>query len=67
MSVSPAHELNQPLTDILINAEPAQQKLENLTPDLGAIGGTLDHIRRDGQRTAEVIGRLRSLLKRDTT
>jgi len=67
MSVSLAHELNQPLAAILINAETAQQILRHPTPDLREIKDILDHIRRDDQRAAEVIGRLRSFLKRDPT
>ncbi|MDA9488780.1 sensor histidine kinase [Bradyrhizobium sp. CCBAU 11361] len=67
MSVSLAHELNQPLAAILINAETAQQILQSPAPDLGEIRDILDHIRRDDQRAAEVIGRLRSFLKRDPT
>lgn len=67
MSVSLAHELNQPLAAILINAETAQQILRHPTPDLREIKDILDHIRRDDQRAAEVVGRLRSFLKRDPT
>ncbi|MBB4372336.1 signal transduction histidine kinase [Bradyrhizobium sp. cir1] len=67
MSVSLAHELNQPLAAILINAETAQRILQNPAPDLGEVRDILDHIRRDDQRAAEVIGRLRSFLKRDQT
>ncbi|WP_271583020.1 sensor histidine kinase [Bradyrhizobium sp. CCBAU 45389] len=67
MSVSLAHELNQPLAAILINAETAQQILRNPAPDLGEVRDILDHIRRDDQRAAEVIGRLRSFLRRDPT
>lgn len=67
MSVSLAHELNQPLAAILLNAETAQQILRNPAPDLGEVRDILDHIRRDDQRAAEVIGRLRSFLKRDPT
>lgn len=67
MSAALAHELNQPLAAILINAETAQQILRNPAPDLGEIGDILDHIRRDDQRAADVISRLRSFLKRDPT
>ncbi|MGY8704625.1 ATP-binding protein [Bradyrhizobium sp. 18BD] len=67
MTASIAHELNQPLAAILINAETAQQMLKNPAPDLGEIRNILDHIRRDDQRAAEVIGRLRAFLKRDPT
>ena len=67
MTASIAHELNQPLAAILINAETAQQMLKNPAPDLGEVRDILDHIRRDDQRAAEVIGRLRAFLKRDPT
>ncbi|WP_441238704.1 sensor histidine kinase [Bradyrhizobium sp. 930_D9_N1_4] len=67
MSASIAHELNQPLAAILINAETAQQVLQNAAPDLGEVRDILDHIRRDDQRAAEIIDRLRSFLKRDPT
>ena len=67
MTASIAHELNQPLAAILINAETAQQMLKNPAPDLGEVRDILDHIRRDDQRAAEVIGRLRTFLKRDPT
>jgi signal transduction histidine kinase len=67
MSVSLAHELNQPLAAILINAETAQQILRKPAPDLGEVWDILDHIRRDDRRAADIIGRLRSFLKRDPT
>ncbi|EJN13563.1 histidine kinase [Bradyrhizobium sp. YR681] len=67
MSASLAHELNQPLAAILINAETAQQVLQNPAPDLAEVRDILDHIRRDDQRAAAIIDRLRSFLKRDPT
>ncbi|MDT4737113.1 ATP-binding protein [Bradyrhizobium sp. WYCCWR 12699] len=67
MSASLAHELNQPLAAIMINAESAQQILRNPAPDLGEIEDILAHIRRDDQRAAEIISRLRAFLKRDPT
>jgi signal transduction histidine kinase len=67
MTASIAHELNQPLAAILINAETAQHVLQGPAPDLGEVRDILDHIRRDDQRAAEVIDRLRSFLKRDPT
>ncbi|MGY8635920.1 ATP-binding protein [Bradyrhizobium sp. 14AA] len=67
MSASIAHELSQPLAAILINTETAEQVLRHPAPDLGELRDILDHIRRDDQRASEVIGRLRSFLKRDPT
>ena len=67
MSVSLAHELNQPLAAILINTETAQQLMRNPAPDLDEIRDILEHIRRDDQRAADVISRLRAFLQRDPT
>jgi signal transduction histidine kinase len=67
MSASIAHELSQPLAAILLNAETAGQVLQSPAPDLGEVRDILEHIRRDDQRASEVIGRLRSFLKRDPT
>ena len=59
-----AHELNQPLGAILLNAETADLIIKSPAPDLDEIGGLLADIRRDDERASEVIGRLRSLLKK---
>ncbi|MCP3440514.1 sensor histidine kinase [Bradyrhizobium sp. CCGUVB14] len=67
MSASIAHELSQPLAAILLNAETAGHVLQSPAPDLGEVRDMLEHIRRDDQRASEVIGRLRSFLKRDPT
>jgi C4-dicarboxylate-specific signal transduction histidine kinase len=65
MSASIAHELSQPLAAILLNAETAGHVLQSPAPDLGEVRDILEHIRRDDQRASEVIGRLRSFLKRE--
>ena len=59
-----AHEINQPLGAILRNAEAAELFLRHESPDLDEIRAILADIRRDDQRAATVIGRMRSLLKR---
>ena len=56
-----AHELAQPLTSILGNAEAALQLLP-LGGDISEIQEILRDIIRDDVRAAEVIGRLRSML-----
>jgi C4-dicarboxylate-specific signal transduction histidine kinase len=56
-----AHELAQPLTSILGNAEAALQLLPQ-RDDLGEIREILRDIIKDDMRAAEVISRLRSLL-----
>jgi signal transduction histidine kinase len=59
-----AHELNQPLTAILTNAETAELMIKSPAPDLDELRAILADIRRDDRRAAEVIQRLRSLLKK---
>jgi PAS domain S-box-containing protein len=57
-----AHEISQPLTAILSYAQAAQRMLGDREPQLKEI---LQYIVNDDQRAAEVIRRLRSLLKKN--
>lgn len=59
-----AHELAQPLTSILGNAEAALELLPPDTPGLSEIRDILRDIIKDDVRAAEVIQRLRSMLAR---
>ena len=59
-----AHELNQPLTAILSNAQAAQRFLAHEQPDLGEIRDILADIVAEDKRAGEVIRRLRLLLKK---
>jgi signal transduction histidine kinase len=59
-----AHEINQPLGAILTNIETAELMVKSPAPDLQEIGEILADVRRDDERASEVIGRLRSLLKK---
>jgi len=59
LAASLAHELNQPLTAILNNAEVAQQHLQAAAPNLLELREILDDIVADDKRAAEVIQRLR--------
>jgi signal transduction histidine kinase len=59
-----AHEINQPLGAILANIEAAELMVKSPAPDLEEIGEILADIRRDDERASQVIGRLRSLLKK---
>ncbi len=58
-----AHELMQPLTAILSNAQAARALIDN-KPDIEEVRKTLDDIIRDDNRAGEVIHRMRTLLKR---
>jgi PAS domain S-box-containing protein len=64
LSSSLAHELSQPLSAILLNTRSANLMLDQPHPDLAELRHILDDIQRDDRRAAEVIDRLRSLLKR---
>src|SRR4029450_11063289 len=59
-----AHELNQPLTAILSNAEPGRRFPRRQPPDLEEVATILREIADADRRAAEVIHRLRALLKR---
>ena len=62
LSASLAHELNQPLTAILTNAQVAQRLIAAGNPDLVELGEILADIVADDQRAGEVVHRVRSLI-----
>jgi C4-dicarboxylate-specific signal transduction histidine kinase len=59
-----AHELTQPLTAILSNAQAGQRLLGTSRPDGREIRLIFDDIVKNDKRAGEVIGRLREMLKR---
>ena len=65
LSGAMAHELNQPLTAILSNAEATRLLLARPSPDLAEIGDAVGDIVQESRRAGDVIARLRSLLKKD--
>ncbi|MGH7301382.1 MAG: sensor histidine kinase, partial [Candidatus Rokuibacteriota bacterium] len=66
LTASLAHELNQPLTAILSNAQAAERILDSDTADLAEIREILGDIVEDDKRAGEVIHRLRGFLKKGT-
>jgi PAS domain S-box-containing protein len=64
LSGSLAHELSQPLTSILSNAQAALRFMSRDPPDLGDIRAILADIVRVDRRAGEIIRRLRTLLRR---
>ena len=64
LTASLAHELNQPLAAILSNAQAAGRFLGGESPDLVQVRECLTDIVADDKRAAEVINRLRGLLKK---
>jgi signal transduction histidine kinase len=57
-----AHEVKQPLSAILSNAEAAELQLASKEPDLDEIRSILSDIRREDLRADEAIRRIRGLL-----
>jgi len=64
LASSIAHEINQPIGAIATNGNAAVRWLSQQPPDLGGAGEALECIVRDANRAAQVIGRIRSLLKK---
>lgn len=65
LAASLAHELNQPLTAILSNAQAAQRFLAVKPPDLEELHEILKDIVKDDSRAGEVIRRMRTLVKKE--
>jgi C4-dicarboxylate-specific signal transduction histidine kinase len=65
LSGSLAHELNQPLTAILSNAQAAQRFLRQSPPRIEALEEILADIVKSDHRAGAVIQRLRSLLRKE--
>ncbi|MGX1420143.1 signal transduction histidine kinase/ABC-type uncharacterized transport system substrate-binding protein [Bradyrhizobium elkanii] len=64
LSGSIAHEINQPLTAILSNAQAALHLMAQKAPDLAEVRDALEEIVHEDNRAGEVIRRLRSLLRK---
>ena len=62
-----AHEVNQPLTAILSNAQAVLYLLAQESPNLAEVRDALQDIVQEDNRAGEVIHRLRSLLKKGET
>ena len=62
-----AHEINQPLAAIMTNAQAATRLIAAPVPDLVELRAALADIVSDNQRAADVVRRLRTLLKKDTS
>src|SRR5262249_34580368 len=66
ISATLAHELSQPLTSILSNAQAGRLLLDRESPDLAEIGRILDDITSEDHRAGEVIRHIRTLLRKGT-
>lgn len=65
ISGSLAHELNQPLTSILSNAQAALRFLEHSPPNIGEVRDSLVQIVGSDKQASEVIRRLRAMLRKE--
>jgi C4-dicarboxylate-specific signal transduction histidine kinase len=64
LTASIAHEVNHPIAAMLTNAETALRWLGRQPPDLEKARQTMDRIVKDGKRAADVIDRIRDLVKK---
>jgi PAS domain S-box-containing protein len=67
ISASIAHEVNQPLAAIVANGQACLRFLDHEPPDLNDVRGATEWIVKDGNRAAEVIQRVRTLVKKTDT
>jgi PAS domain S-box-containing protein len=62
-----AHEVNQPLTAIVTNANYSLRQLKGSTPKLDELRSAIQEIVNDGNRASAVISRIRDLLTKGTS
>jgi PAS domain S-box-containing protein len=67
MAASIAHEVDQPLSGVVINANACVRFLSRASPNLDEVRDGLQAIARDGRRASDVIGRIRALALRTPT
>jgi C4-dicarboxylate-specific signal transduction histidine kinase len=66
-AASIAHEINQPLTAVVTNGNACLRWLSGAVSDLDEARAAVRRIVTEGTRAGEVIGRIRSLMKRSPT
>jgi signal transduction histidine kinase len=64
LTASLAHELSQPISGAVTNANTCLRKLGRDSPDLGEVRTIVGRFARDAQRASDVIGRIRSQFQR---
>jgi PAS domain S-box-containing protein len=64
LTASIAHEIKQPIAAAITNAQAALRWLSGQRPDLEEARQALARIVKDGNRAADVIGRIRDLIKK---
>jgi signal transduction histidine kinase len=66
VSATIAHEVNQPLSGMITNADAGLNWLDRSTPNLDQAKAAFRQIVADGHRAAAVIGSIRAIFKKDT-
>jgi PAS domain S-box-containing protein len=64
LSASVAHELNQPLAAIIVNADVAKRLIDAGSAPPDELREIVTDVQETGRRAAEIIGRMRSLLRK---
>src|SRR5207245_4029653 len=67
LTASIAHEINQPLSGIVTNANAPLRWLAAANPNLDEARDAIGRIVRDGNRAGEVIARIRALVQKTDT
>jgi signal transduction histidine kinase len=67
LSASLAHEVNQPLCAIALNAEAVRRTLDGRAPTRFDMRAALDDIVLHSRRASAIIGRMRALFRNETT
>ncbi|MGN7292587.1 sensor histidine kinase [Rhizobium sp. SAFR-030] len=65
LSASLAHELNQPLAALVLNAQTMLRWINRETPDLEAVRRSAERMIRDSQRASDIIHNTRSMLSHE--
>lgn len=65
LAASISHEVMQPLGAVITNAQTALRWLGTQPPDLDEVRQALGRAVNDGRRAAEIIGRIRTLIKKE--
>jgi C4-dicarboxylate-specific signal transduction histidine kinase len=66
LTASIAHEVNQPLSAVIMGGAAGLRWLDRPTPDLDEVRAALRRIVEDGNRAAQVLGRIRALAQQVT-
>jgi PAS domain S-box-containing protein len=66
LAASIAHQLNQPLTSILANAQAAKRWWNAATPNVTEVNSSIERVMRDARAAAETMQHIRALFKQES-